>query len=88
MLLPATGADHGPRPGCAGAGRLDQIPGVGAKTAQVIVPEIGLDMTRFPTPADLVSWARLSPRTVQSGALSPGRQDRQGQPLRLSPVLG
>jgi transposase len=47
--------------------RLDEIPGVGAKTAQVIIAEIGLDMTRFPTAAHLVSWARLSPRTVQSG---------------------
>ncbi len=30
--------------------RLDEIPGVGPKTAQVILAEIGLDMTRFPPP--------------------------------------
>nr|WP_312026515.1 IS110 family transposase [Rhodococcus aetherivorans] len=48
--------------------RLDEIPGVGPLTAQVIVAEIGLDMTRFPTAAHLVSWAKLCPRTIQSGA--------------------
>lgn len=47
---------------------LDQIPGVGRHVAQVIIAEIGLDMSRFPTAAHLVSWARLCPRAVQSGA--------------------
>jgi transposase len=27
---------------------------------------VGLDMTRFPTPEHLVSWAKLCPRTIQS----------------------
>jgi len=34
----------------------------------VILAEIGLDMGRFPTAGHLVSWAKLSPRTIQSGA--------------------
>ena len=38
-------------------------------------------MSRFPTAAHLVSWAKLCPRTIQSGAITPQRQDRQGQPL-------
>ena len=33
--------------------RLDEIPGVGLTAAQVIIAEVGLDMTRFPTPAHL-----------------------------------
>jgi len=37
--------------------RLDEIPGVGATAAAVIIAEVGLDMTRFPTPAHLSSWA-------------------------------
>jgi len=41
--------------------RLDQIPGLGVTTAQVIIAEIGVDMTRFPTPAHLASWARFTP---------------------------
>ncbi len=41
--------------------RLDQIPGVGATAAAVIIAEVGVDMTRFPTPAHLASWAGSRP---------------------------
>ncbi len=41
--------------------RLDAIPGIGPVTAQMILAEIGTDMTRFPTPAHLASWARFAP---------------------------
>jgi transposase len=47
--------------------RLDQIPGVSAGLAAAIIAETGLDMSRFPTAAHLVSWAGLCPRTLQSG---------------------
>jgi transposase len=47
--------------------RLDGIPGIAERGAQIIIAEIGLDMSRFPTPAHLVSWAKLSPHTIQSG---------------------
>jgi transposase len=67
--------------------RFDEIPGVGAKTAQVIIAEIGLDMTRFPTAAHLVSWARLSPRTVQSGPRHRAGKTGKGNPY-LKGVLG
>ena len=43
------------------------MPGIAERAAQIIIAEIGLDMTRFPTPAHLVSWAKLSPQTIQSG---------------------
>jgi transposase len=42
-------------------GRLDAIPGIGPVAAQMIPAEIGLDMTWFPTPAHLASWARFAP---------------------------
>lgn len=45
---------------------LDTIPGVNIITAQVLLAEIGDDMTRFPTSAHLVSWAGLCPRSDQS----------------------
>ena len=48
--------------------RLDAVPGIGSKAAQVILAEIGLDMGQFPTAGHLVSWARLSPGTLPSGA--------------------
>jgi transposase len=48
--------------------RLQEIPGVGPACAQAIIAEIGLDMSVFPTPGHLASWAKLTPRTIQSGA--------------------
>jgi transposase len=67
--------------------RLDEVPGIGAKAAQVIIAEVGLDMGQFPTPAHLVSWARLSPRTIQSGAKHRAGTTGKGNPY-LKGVLG
>jgi transposase len=67
--------------------RLDEVPGIGIKAAQVIIAEIGLDMGQFPTPAHLVSWAKLSPRTIQSGATHRAGTTGKGNPY-LKGVLG
>lgn len=45
---------------------LDTIPGVGRLSAEVIVAEIGLDMSQFPTPKHLASWAHLCPGQHES----------------------
>lgn len=37
--------------------QLDEVTGIGREGAQAIIAEIGLDMSRFPTPGHLVSWA-------------------------------
>lgn len=47
-------------------GRLQTITGVGRRSAEVIVSEIGIDMSRFATSAHLASWARLCPGTHES----------------------
>jgi len=60
--------------------RLDEIPGIGPNVAQVILAEVGLDMSRFPTAAHLVSWAKLCPRTIQSGPLTRGGKTGKGNP--------
>ena len=44
-------------------------------------------MTRFPTPGHLVSWAKLSPRTIQSGAKNRAGQTGKGNPY-LKGILG
>jgi transposase len=49
------------------AARLDEIPGTSLQTAAGLIAGIGLDMSRFPTPEALVSWAGLAPVPVQSG---------------------
>jgi transposase len=50
--------------------RIAEIPGFGQRGAQVIIAEIGADMTCFPTAANLVSWAKRCPSINQSGARS------------------
>ncbi len=77
---PPTDAEHGPIPASdvpvehdphaprlTTVQRLDEIPGIAERAAQIIIAEVGLDMGQFPTPAHLVSWAKLSPQTIQSG---------------------
>src|SRR5947209_6376948 len=46
--------------------RLCSIPGVDFTTAAVILAEIGFDMSRFPDPAHLASWAGLCPGNNES----------------------
>jgi len=45
---------------------LQTIPGVGERVAEVIVSEIGVDMSRFPTDAHLASWAGVCPGNNES----------------------
>src|SRR5882757_9399955 len=52
--------------------RLDEIPGVGATAAHVIIAEVGVDMSRFPTPAHLTSWARFAPGIKESAGRKKG----------------
>jgi transposase len=45
---------------------LCQIPGWGRNTAEVFIAETGGDMTVFPTPGQLASWAGVAPGTHKS----------------------
>jgi len=67
--------------------RLDEVAGIGRHAAQVIIAEVGLDMGQFPTPAHLASWARLSPRTIQSGTKHRAGTTGKGNPY-LKAALG
>jgi transposase len=84
------GPAAGTGPGAAvlpAAARLDEVTGIGPDGAQAIIAEIGLDMSRFPTAGHLVSWAKISPRTIQSGPRSRGGKTGKGNPY-LKGVLG
>jgi transposase len=52
--------------------RLTQIPGISDTTARIIIAEIGVDMTRFPTPGHLASWAKFAPGIKSSAGRHKG----------------
>ena len=83
---PAAGRGEG-APVLPAVDRLDEVTGIGRDAAQVIIAEIGLHMSVFPTPGHLVSWAKISPQTIQSGARSRGGKTGKGNPY-LKGVLG
>jgi transposase len=60
--------------------QLRTIPGVSDLTAQVIVSEIGTDMSRFPTAGHLISWAGLCPRNDESAGKRRSTRLRKGAP--------
>jgi transposase len=67
---------------------LDEIPGVGRRTAQELIGEIGIDMTRFPTAGHLVSWAKFAPiAKTSAGRGTHGGSTGKGNPW-LAATLG
>jgi len=57
---------------------LDTIPGVGRRTAEQILAEIGTDMTRFPTAGHLCSWAGMTPGHDESAGKKKSTKTRKG----------
>jgi transposase len=70
------------RPFDAARERLQTIPGVGRRTAEVLVAEIGTDLSRFPSAGHLASWAGLCPGNDESAG-----KRRSGRTRKSSPWL-
>ncbi|WP_229882274.1 IS110 family transposase [Streptomyces alanosinicus] len=85
--LPGPEGTSALRPGPSLVERLDAIPGVGITTAHVLLAELGPDMGVFPTADHLASWAKLTPRTTQSGAKRGASPTGRGNPW-LKGALG
>lgn len=68
------------RPFEAELGRLQTIPGVGRRAAEVLLAEIGPDMTRFPTAHHLASWAGMCPGNYESAGKRQKGTTRKGSP--------
>ncbi len=68
--------------------RLDEIPGIGPTAAAVIIAEVGADMTRFPTPAHLASWAKFAPGVKESAGRKKGNGATGHGNRYLARVLG
>jgi transposase len=67
--------------------RFDEITGVGIIAAQELIAEIGVDVTRFPTAAHLVSWAKFAPVDRNSAGNKRGGSTGKGNPW-LAGTLG
>lgn len=68
--------------------RLDEIPGIGPTAAAVIIAEIGVDMTRFPTAGHLCSWAKFAPGINSSAGKTKGRGSTGHGNRYLARILG
>jgi transposase len=58
--------------------RLDTIPGIGPRMAEILVAEIGIDMSRFPSAAHLASWAGMCPGNQESAGKRKSGRTRKG----------
>ncbi len=74
--------------------RLDEIPGVNQRVAQVIAAEVGTTVERFPTARHLVSWAGICPGNNQSGGkrrnghIKPGNRSLRGAIIEAANAAG
>ena len=66
---------------------LESIPGVGRRNAEVIVAEIGADMSVFPSSRHLASWARLSPGNNESAGKRKSGSTGKGSPWLRSALV-
>jgi len=60
--------------------RLDEIPGVNRRVAEVLLAEVGGEMGRFPTAAHLASWAGMCPGSHESAGKRKSGKTRKGSP--------
>lgn len=65
---------------------LESIPGIGQRTAQTIVAEIGVDMSRFPSAKHLASWAGMCPGNHESAGKRKSGQPTKGN-TSVRPIL-
>jgi transposase len=83
---PTAGAEDNPAPAGydSAVTRLCAVPGGGPDSVRAVLGEIGLDMSVFGTSARLCSWARVAPRTVQSGRRNGRARTGKGNPYLKS----
>jgi transposase len=67
--------------------RLVTIPGVGRRTAEVLVAEVGTDMDQFPTAQHLASWVGLCPGNNESAGKQKSGRTRKGNPWLRSALV-
>jgi transposase len=69
------------RPFAAEQARLRTIPGVGQRTAEVVLAEVGPQVARFPSAGHLASWAGMCPGNDESAGKRRSGTTRKGRPM-------
>jgi transposase len=67
---------------------VSSIPGVGGRTAEVILVEIGSDMARFGSSRQLASWAGMCPGNYEGAGVQRGGRTRRGSPWLRTALIG
>ena len=68
--------------------RMITIPGIGRRTAETVLVEIGTDMARFGSSRRLASWAGMCPGNYESAGTRHGGRTRRGSPWLRSALVG
>ncbi|MHB8674817.1 MAG: IS110 family RNA-guided transposase [Candidatus Limnocylindrales bacterium] len=68
------------RPFAEELARMEEIPGVGVRTSQTLVAEIGTDLSRFPSAGHLAAWAGVAPGNRKTGGKARPAKTRKGSP--------
>ena len=67
--------------------KLDEIPGIARRTAETILIETGLDMSRFPTAKHFARWAGLAPGNNESAGKRSSGRTTKGNPTLKSTLI-
>ena len=67
--------------------KLDEIPGIGKQSAETILAETGLDMSRFPSEKHLSSWAGLAPGNNESAGKRHSGKTTKGNPTLKTTLI-
>jgi transposase len=76
------------RPFDAAIANLSTVPGIQRRTAEILLAEIGPDMSRFPTAGHLASWAGMCPGQHESAGKSRSGRTRRGSPWLRAALVG
>jgi transposase len=68
------------RPFQVAIARIDEIWGIGRRTAEEILAEVGLDVTRWPSHKHFASWAKVCPGNNESGGKRRSGRTGKGNP--------
>jgi len=67
--------------------KIDELPGIGKRSAEVIVAEIGIDMSHFPSAAHLCSWTGICPGNNESAGKRKSGKTTKGNKCLKSTLI-